>query len=130
MNRNITLIGVLLILFGIILGAFGAHGLKEMVDVTKLDAFETGVRFQMYHGILLIIIGFNWDKIFFINKAPILIMYLGVALFSGSIYLLVLGAALEQSWSFLGPVTPIGGTLLIISWIIVVFRLLSHRQDS
>ena len=129
MNRNVTLVGVLLILTGIILGAFGAHALKELVDLSKVASFETGVRYQMYHGIVLLVVGINWDRIRQIKKLPIVLIYCGTLLFSGSIYGLVVGAAVGQQWSFLGPVTPIGGTLLIAAWAIIAFRLFSHRQD-
>ncbi len=95
------------------LGAFGAHGLRSRVSPDLLAVFETGVRYQMYHALALILCanlsrgagfaahGFLW----------------GTVVFSGSLYLLVLT---DARW--LGAITPIGGTLLIIGWIVLILR--------
>ena len=63
MNKQIAIVSVLLIALGIILGAFGAHGLKQVVSPEKVASFEVGVRYQIYHGIALLILSLNASKI-------------------------------------------------------------------
>ncbi len=100
----------------IALGALGAHALKEILSESQLHSFETGVRYQMYHAIAMLIIGLNINKFNqHINKS-LNLMTLGVICFSFSIYLLSLQETLGVSLRFLGPITPIGGLLLISGW--------------
>ena len=121
MNNKVIRLGILLILVSIILGAFGAHGLKGKVSGERLLSFETGVRYMMYHGLAFLIIGFN-----FLNfqklKWPIFFIIQGVLLFSCSIFLLATQEITGIDFSFLGPVTPIGGLFMIIGWIILLFQ--------
>ena len=130
MNKRIVVTGMLLIVVAIILGAFGAHALKERLPLEKLTSFETGVRYQMYHGIALLILGFNAGRMNFNLKWSFRIMLVGVLFFSLSIYLLSIQPVLEIELKFLGPVTPIGGVLMITAWVLLIFRLLNDRQIS
>ncbi len=116
--------GAILILLGIIFGAFGAHALKDLITEAKSVSFETGVRYQIYHGIALLIIGFNADKFDQGLKLVHLFLLSGVILFSGSIYLLALQDIFSVSLSFLGPITPLGGVVLIVGWTLLILRLL------
>ena len=127
MNKKIVVSGALLVVVGIILGAFGAHALEKMVEPEKLLSFETGVRYQMYHGFALIVLGANADRLLVNSKWVIRLMLIGVLLFSVSIYLLVLQAPLGVSFKFLGPVTPIGGVLMIVAWVLFIKNLLSAK---
>ena len=123
MNKNIMAWGASFALTAIILGAFGAHALKELLSSNQLASFETGVRYQIYHGIVLLFIGISFDKI----HKPALISKLfisGTILFSFSIYLLNIQEVIGTSLSFLGPITPIGGGLLITGWFIFFLSLL------
>lgn len=96
----------------VILGAFGAHALKEKLTADQLGSWETGVRYQMYHALALLLVALLADKGW--NLKPSAICFgIGVVLFSGSIYLLSLGIGPR---GFLGPMTPIGGLLLIAGW--------------
>ncbi len=115
--------GAAFALLSVVLGAFGAHALKEVLTDSQLNSFETGVRYQMYHGLALLLIGFHADKL---PKASPLTTFLiiGTILFSGSIYLLNLQGVLGLSLAFLGPITPIGGFCLIIGWSILLISLL------
>lgn len=120
MNTRIAIRGLVLIVVAIIFGAFLAHTLKEKLELSQLASFETGVKYQFYGGLILLLFGLNWDKF---NSSILLqtnLFYIGVCLFSFSIYLLTLFSAVIPS-SFLGPITPIGGTLMIfsLSWIII-----------
>ena len=119
MNKNIMAWGAAFALTAVILGAFGAHALKELLSSNQLASFETGVRYQMYHGIILLFTGFAFDKIQDTSLISKLFIS-GTLLFSLSIYLLNLQGVIGASLSVLGPITPIGGALLIAGW----FRLL------
>lgn len=116
MNKQIAIISVLLIVLGIVLGAFGAHGLKEVVTPEKVASYEVGVRYQIYHGLALLILALNASKMGGSLKVFLILILAGVTLFSGSIYLLALNDILSADLSFLGPITPIGGVLMIMGW--------------
>ncbi|APB37672.1 MAG: DUF423 domain-containing protein [Heyndrickxia faecalis] len=98
------------------LGAFGAHGLKGIMDQKYLDIWETGVRYEMYHALGLIAIGILSG----ILKSSALLswsgwlMLIGIVLFSGSLYVLSL-----TKISVLGAITPIGGVAFLASWILL-----------
>ena len=98
-------------LTGVIAGAMGAHALEDSLTPDQLHAFETAVRFQMYHALALIAVGLLWLRFpSQLLKWTIWLIISGTLLFSGSIYLLTLTSAK------VGIVTPIGGLLLIIGW--------------
>ena len=108
---NWTLVGALIGLIGVAAGAFGAHGLKSTLSVERLETFEVAVRYQMYHAIALVLAGMlRADRAAWC-------FFLGIIIFSGSLYLLVL---LEQRW--LGAITPIGGVLLIGGWLLLALQ--------
>ena len=116
LNRNIVVTASVLAAVTIAIGAFGAHGLKDMVTGQSLATFETGVRYQMYHVLALLIIGFS-EKISLVAKKWVFRFFcFGMLFFSGSIYLLALQEQLPFAVSFLGPITPIGGLLFILGW--------------
>ena len=122
MKSTIVTIGGLFILFGIILGAFGAHALESQLNFDELNSLKTGIQYQLYHGLALLVLGFNFDKV---HKARLICwgIVTGTILFSGSIYLLSLDSLMGINLSFLWPVTPIGGSILIVSWIMFVYVL-------
>jgi len=130
LRKNIVITASILIAITIGLGAFGAHGLEKLVSQDALNTFETGIRYQMYHCLALLIIGFasvipettvKWTFRFFI---------FGIVFFSGSIYLLALKEIAPFNVAVLGPVTPIGGMLLIIGWIRLAYGLLTIKADN
>ena len=95
--------GAIGLFLGVALGAFGAHSLRGHLTDEMLNTFETGVRYQMYHSIALLVVAFFADKGKFFKYAGILYI-IGIILFSGSIYLI----AMTSRVSF-GIITPIGG---------------------
>jgi len=114
-------------LFGgltIILGAFGAHLLKKKLTPEQLQSFETGVKYQMYHAIVLLLLGFHLDISTTINTYIIYTFIIGTILFSFSIYGLVLSAANNKKLKFLGPITPLGGLFLVAGWVLLLFKFL------
>jgi len=128
MDKKILLGAAFLGITAIILGAFGAHALKKVLSVEQLQSFEVGVRYQMYHALFLLFIG----VFAFLNeKERLLIFWLtisGVLFFSGSIYLLAINGITNLKTKFLGPVTPIGGLLLISAWGYLFYAILSKKQ--
>ncbi|MBL7014081.1 MAG: DUF423 domain-containing protein [Candidatus Marinimicrobia bacterium] len=93
-------------------GAFGAHGLKEMVPQSDLLIFEKAVRYHFWHALALLVlgsIGFHLSQD--LLKIPVILIIFGIIFFSGSLYILVIT---DTRW--LGAVTPFGGTALIIAW--------------
>lgn len=106
-------------LLSIIFGAFGAHALKKILSEEQLHSFEVGVKHQMYHAIVLLILGLNYA---FTTPAIYWCFTLGTVLFSFSIYGLVLSDAKGKKLRFLGPVTPLGGLLLVIGWLLLLIN--------
>ena len=132
MERKGIIKGGILGVIGVLLGAFGAHALKEVLSPDQLISFNTGVRYQMIHALailILVLVYAKWPLKQF--KIAVMLIFIGVILFSGSIYLLNLRELLSMEWlKFLGPVTPIGGTLIITGWLMVVaggLKLSKHR---
>ncbi len=121
MNNKLISIAALLAFLAVALGAFGAHTLNELLTTEKLNSFETGVRHQFYHSLALLIIGLNANKL---NATALIgkFMLIGIVLFSFSIYLLTLQELIGINLSLLGPITPIGGLLLMISWLILFLK--------
>lgn len=109
----------------VIFGAFGAHLLKEILNEEQLKSFETGVKYQMYHAIVLLLIGFNFDLETASEKYMVYSFMLGVLLFSFSIYGLVISSAKNKKLTFLGPITPLGGLFLIIGWCFLFYSILN-----
>ncbi len=113
------------------MGAFGAHGLKALLEPERLVSFETGVRYQFYHGLALLLAGILSrdfkSRIF--NLAGTLFIA-GVIFFSGSIYLLACREILGiQSWTWLGPVTPLGGIFLLTGWMLLFVSFLKSGNS-
>lgn len=100
----------------VILGAFGAHLLEQYLSTEALQSYEVGVRYQIFHGLTLLFL--SLDKNVFAKRTATLFV-IGTLLFSGSIYGLSLGSTstLSTLQKILGPVTPIGGLLLILGWL-------------
>ena len=103
-------------MIAVILGALGSHVLKEVLRPEQLESFTIGVRYQMTHVLLLLVVlltsYFDED----VKQTSFWLTIIGILLFSGSIYLLNLQELLGTKLSFLGPVTPIGGLFLIANW--------------
>lgn len=101
----------------IVLGAFGTHALKEILSFDQLQSFETAVRYQMYHAIVLLFVaifdGISAKEKQLINR----FFYIGIILFSGSIYVIQLTSISAKSIWF---ITPLGGLFLIVGWLTMI----------
>ena len=116
MDRKIISTSAILGMIAIILGAFGAHALKKVLSIDQLATFETGVKYQMYHALFLLLIGILSDITQKTKKKIYYLTLFGVVLFSGSIYLLATKDLTSIDFKTIGFVTPIGGLLLILAW--------------
>lgn len=120
-NNTVIAIGTIFGLLAIVLGAFGAHALKKVLMPEKLNSFEVGVRYQMYSALFLLLLGFNGNFEQLSYQCSFYLVTIGTLLFSGSIYLLALADYLKRNFKFLGPVTPLGGLLMILGWASLLF---------
>src|SRR6056297_1552908 len=107
----------------IIFGAFGAHALKKIMSPEQLASFETGVKYQMYHALVLLILSFNMNLGTTLEKYMVYCFILGTFLFSFSIYGLCISGAKGRKWKFLGPITPMGGLFLVAGWAMLLYSL-------
>ena len=119
MNSRIR-IAALLGLVGVVLGALGSHALKARLAPEALESFEVGVRYQMLHALLLLAVEALPILIERYKRIIARLVVSGVLTFSGSIYLLSTRAISGLDLSFLGPVTPVGGLLLIAAWGVLI----------
>lgn len=121
MQKNFIVIAALLAAVAVVLGAFGAHGLKAKLTPDQLQVFETGVKYQFYHAMGLFLLGlllqqYNNTLLVYAGFA----FMVGILLFSGSLYLLANKTLLGiEGWRWLGPVTPLGGLSFIVGWLLL-----------
>jgi uncharacterized membrane protein YgdD (TMEM256/DUF423 family) len=112
MDRTFLLIGALAGFIGVALGAFGAHGLRSRLSADMLAVFETGVRYQMYHALAILIVALAAARLDgWLIRAAGWLFTGGIVLFSGSLYALALSGI-----TVLGAVTPIGGLAFLAGW--------------
>lgn len=122
-------------MLSVVLGALGAHWLKGkmsegLLTVENLQSFETGVKYQMYHGLALILIAILGDR-FQPGQlnTPGYLMIAGTILFSFSIYFLsTKGITGFSNLKFLGPITPAGGLLMIAGWIMLIISAFKNLE--
>ncbi len=122
MERTFAAIGALFGLLGVGAGAFGAHALRNRLTADLLEIFETGVRYQMYHALALLIVAFAYGR----WTAPQALwagwlFVVGTAVFSGSLYVLAFTGA--RWW---GAVTPIGGVCLLAGWAALLWSVIAQ----
>lgn len=118
-------------MLAVILGAFGAHSLENLLDPQQLDTFETGARYQFYHAFGLLVVGLllYWRK----NKLLLAAGWFfltGIVLFSGSLYALSLAEALEIDLSGYGIITPVGGFGFIAGWACLMFATFGKNEKN
>jgi len=126
MFRKYFTVGVIGVAIAIAFGAFGAHGLKEMVSERMLQNFETGVRYQMYSSLGIMLIALASTVVKGERKLSLgaLLITIGTCIFSGSLYIMTLTGA-----TILGAITPIGGVLMIAGWAVVCTGILKFKVD-
>jgi uncharacterized membrane protein YgdD (TMEM256/DUF423 family) len=126
-SRFHILFGLFFACLGVVIGAFAAHGLKPLLSLKEVNNFETGVKYQFYHAFALIVLGLlgahfsKGEKSF---KLAGFLFFTGIILFSGSLFLLSTQSILNISIPLLGPITPVGGSLLIFGWLFTALGVL------
>lgn len=129
MNKKLLITGSILGILGIILGAFAAHGLAKLVNVEAIKSFETGVRYQIYHAFLLLILGSTTFVSLKSKKTIFYLVLIGLIFFSGSIYGLATNELSAFDFKTIALITPIGGTLLIAAWIVMLIGIIRSKVD-
>jgi len=128
MNKTIFCTGILFGALAVLLGAFGAHGLKSLIDADAIATFHTGVTYQMYHAFVLLILA----GVVQIPEQKKKLIYglfsLGIILFSFSIYLLATNRLTNFDFGRIGWTTPLGGLLLICGWILFGYRYFKEKN--
>ena len=117
--KTYIIIGALLSALGIALGAFGSHSLKTKLNPEELVIYDIATRYLMYHAIGIISLGilaYNVPES--VVAMPIIIMLIGIVLFSGSLYLIAI-----KGYTKLGIITPLGGTAFIVSWVLLAINI-------
>ena len=125
MDKIALISGALFGMSAVIFGAFGAHLLKKKLNTDQLQSFETGVKYQMYHAIVLLVLGFQLNHQITIDNYIINFFIIGIILFSFSIYGLVISSANNKKLKFLGPITPLGGLCLVLGWGLLIYKFLT-----
>ncbi len=132
MRKSFLVSGIICAALAVVFGAFGAHGLKKLVDTEGIDVFKTGVQYQFYHALALIITAIlsqkisdrkiKWAGNFFLG---------GIILFSGSLYGITFCKAMELSVpKLLFPITPLGGIFFICGWLVLLFAALKSDTQQ
>lgn len=129
MHRKFLIIGAISGFICVALGAFGAHTLKKLIAADQLSAFETGVRYQFYHTIVLLVVSVllfvKGDNIFLKRAGYFFIT--GIIFFSGSLYFLSTQVILNANMSWLGPVTPLGGLFFMTGWLMILIYAVKNK---
>ena len=131
MHKKFLAAGIICAGLAVLFGAFGAHGLKKMVDAESIEVFKTGVQYQFYHAIALILAAIlflklpakqiNWAGNFFLA---------GIFSFSGSLYTITLCKAMETTApKFIFPITPLGGVCFIAGWFFLLVAVMKKKAE-
>ena len=123
-NRKLAAASALLLALGIAMGALGAHGLEKSISESYLHTFETGVKYQIYSALGLLILSLSGIEIKGANR----LIVSGSCIFSFSLYLLSMNELWGNGLRKLGAVTPIGGVLMIAGWCWVAWTLLKRNN--
>ncbi|SRX52292.1 DUF423 domain-containing protein [Aequorivita sp. CIP111184] len=127
-DKNIAATGAFIMAATIAIGAFGAHGLKEMLDANSLNTFEVGVRYQIYHAFGILLLGVVPSISKSLKQKIFWLFITGILFFSGSIYLLSMNSILPFDTSVIGFITPLGGLFFIMGWFLLAYGLLSLKK--
>jgi len=128
MDRKILLVAAVFGAIAIVLGAFGAHGLKSLISPESIAVFETGVKYQMYHALFLLFLGTTPLVSQKAKNTILMLVVSGIVLFSGSVYFLACNVLFSFDFKKIGIITPIGGLLLILAWIVLFLHLIKQKR--
>jgi uncharacterized membrane protein YgdD (TMEM256/DUF423 family) len=131
MRKTFLRIGATLMALAVMTGAFGAHGLKDLVTAENLQTFETGARYQIYHSLAILMIGI----LLYFRKTSLMpiagwLFLAGIVCFSGSLYLLTVAEIANLPTTIIGPLTPIGGVLFVAGWIVLAASTFQENEKQ
>lgn len=132
MHKGFLKSGVLFAMLAVMFGAFGAHALKEMISERALTTFETGVRYQFFHAIALVLAGilykeFKTGMVLWAGR----LFFVGILLFSFSLYFLsAIQAAVQPGFRWVGAITPLGGLCFISGWVLLFIAFIKKTPQS
>ncbi|NQX86765.1 MAG: DUF423 domain-containing protein [Flavobacteriaceae bacterium] len=130
MNKKILGTAAFLGMFSVILGAYGAHGLEKIIDSESVKNFNTAVEYQMYHALLLMMVGLTNLLSAKTKQIILCLVVLGVLFFSGSIYGLSTNELSSFDFKTIAFITPIGGLLLILSWALLFIKFIQLKKNN
>ena len=131
MRKTFIRLGSFMALLAVALGAFGSHGLRGAISADELATFETGVRYQFYHALATLAVGI----LLYMRRTPMLLragwLFIGgITLFSGSLYLISFSGIFNFKATLLGPITPIGGVLLMLGWAALLWSTFEESERT
>lgn len=126
MQRKWMMMGAVLTMLSVAIGAFGAHMLKESIGADSIAVYETGVQYHMIHAIGLLIIGLTAGQLGPSTKLKwaARLLFIGIIVFSGSLYVLSISGI-----KILGAITPIGGVAFIVGWLLLAMDVWQRGKD-
>lgn len=136
LQRQMIQSGALLCGIAVALGAFGAHQLKDVLDENALKTFETGIRYQFYHGIAILFLGTSMRRLHEQTVKWVWQLFItGIGLFSLSLYLLatkeiIFGTQIADNLRWVAGLTPIGGVCFLSGWALLVYKGYHLKQES
>jgi uncharacterized membrane protein YgdD (TMEM256/DUF423 family) len=121
-GRQLLGVGAVFAFFGVALGAFGAHALRDRLSTEMLAIYQTGVQYQMIHALAMVALGAQ-------ERVPVRVtgwlFAVGVVVFSGSLYALALTGI-----RMFGAITPLGGLAFLIGWAILAVKAFGRRREN
>jgi uncharacterized membrane protein YgdD (TMEM256/DUF423 family) len=128
-ERRLWIWGAMIIGTAVVLGAFGAHAVKQHVDEISLGWWHTAADYQRVHGLGILALAALWPRVQAVTQTKLILIarcfVVGVLLFSGSLYTMTL-----TQMRFLGAITPVGGSLWILGWGLLIFALLKESSNA
>ena len=128
MKKVILVTACFLGMLSVILGAFAAHGLEKLISIESLASFKTGVQYQMYHSLFLLLLAVVDIVSLKIKKTVFILVVIGLVFFSGSIYGLATNSLSNFDFKTIALITPVGGLLLISSWLLFGIGIIKYKK--
>lgn len=128
MKKVILVTACFLGMLSVILGAFAAHGLEKLISIESLASFKTGVQYQMYHSLFLLLLAVVDIVSLKTKKTVFILVVIGLVFFSGSIYGLATNSLSNFDFKTIALITPVGGLLLISSWLLFGIGIIRYKK--
>ncbi len=132
MHKSFLMMAAILAGMAVALGAFGAHTLKNILPEKDLIIYETGVKYQMYHSLALLLVGILYKEFGKKMLWPGKLFIVGICLFCGSLYIMTLLKLFHTDYKWIGIITPFGGIIFIAGWLLIAINVYKsfHKNKS